>query len=214
MPKFNDGQTNKPQPKLEQIHPADLIPYARNAKKHDPEQVAKLAGSIREFGFNNPVLIDQSNGIIAGHGRVMAALKLGLESVPVIRLSHLSETQRRAYILADNKLAELGGGWDEEMLKVELAELATLDFDISELGFKIEEIGQFETEEAALPELESGDRQPFQQKTFTLHDEQAEEIEAAILKAKEMGHGESLVNDNSNGNALAFVCQYFNRTNP
>jgi ParB-like chromosome segregation protein Spo0J len=214
MQKYNDGQTNKPQPKLEQIHPADLIPYARNAKKHDPEQVAKLAGSIREFGFNNPVLIDQSNGIIAGHGRVMAALKLGLESVPVIRLSHLSETQRRAYILADNKLAELGGGWDEEMLKVELAELATLDFDISELGFKIEEIGQFETEEAALPELESGDRQPFQQKTFTLHDEQAEEIEAAILKAKEMGHGESLVNDNSNGNALAFVCQYFNRTNP
>ena len=144
----------------------------------------------------------------------MAALKLGLESVPVIRLSHLSETQRRAYILADNKLAELGGGWDEEMLKVELAELATLDFDISELGFKIEEIGQFDTEEAALPELKSDDRQPFQQKTFTVHDEQAEEIEAAILKAKEMGHGESLVNENGNGNALAFVCQYFNRANP
>lgn len=214
MPKFNDGPTNKPQPKLEQIHPADLIPYARNAKKHDPEQVAKIAGSIREFGFNNPVLIDQDNGIIAGHGRVMAAIKLGLESVPVIRLSHLTETQRRAYILADNKLAELGGGWDEEMLKVELEELATLDFDISELGFKIEEIGQFDTEEAALPELESGDRQPFQQKTFTVHDEQAEEIDAAILKAKGMGHGESLVNENSNGNALAFVCQYFNRANP
>lgn len=214
MPKFNDGPTNKPQPKLEQIHPADLIPYARNAKKHDPEQVAKIAGSIREFGFNNPVLIDQDNGIIAGHGRVMAAIKLGLESVPVIRLSHLTETQCRAYILADNKLAELGGGWDEEMLKVELEELATLDFDISELGFKIEEIGQFDTEEAALPELESGDRQPFQQKTFTVHDEQAEEIDAAILKAKGMGHGESLVNENSNGNALAFVCQYFNRANP
>jgi len=144
----------------------------------------------------------------------MAAIKLGLESVPIIRLSHLSETQRRAYILADNKLAELGGGWDEEMLRVELEELATLDFDISELGFKIEEIGQFDTEEAALPELESGDRQPFQQKTFTVHDEQAEEIDAAILKAKEMGHGESLVNENSNGNALAFVCQYFNRANP
>lgn len=142
MQKSKDGPTNKPQPKLEQIHPADLIPYARNAKKHDPEQVAKLAGSIREFGFNNPVLIDQSNGIIAGHGRVMAALKLGLESVPVIRLSHLSETQRRAYILADNKLAELGGGWDEEMLKVELEAIKESDLDHLLTGFSDEEIDE------------------------------------------------------------------------
>jgi len=142
MPKSKDGPTNKPQPKLEQMHPADLIPYARNAKKHDPEQVAKLAGSIREFGFNNPVLIDQSNGIIAGHGRVMAAIKLGLESVPVIRLSHLSETQRRAYILADNKLAELGGGWDEEMLKVELEAIKESDLDHLLTGFSDEEMAE------------------------------------------------------------------------
>jgi len=140
--KSKDGPTNKPQPKLEQIHPADLIPYARNAKKHDPEQVAKIAGSIREFGFNNPVLIDQSNGIIAGHGRVMAAIKLGLESVPVIRLSHLSETQRRAYILADNKLAELGGGWDEEMLKVELEAIKESDLDHLLTGFSDEEMAE------------------------------------------------------------------------
>ena len=139
MSKSKDGQTNKPQPKLEQIHPADLIPYARNAKKHDPEQVAKIAGSIREFGFNNPVLIDQSNGIIAGHGRIMAAIKLGLESVPVIRLSHLTETQRRAYILADNKLAELGGGWDEEMLRVELDAIKESDLDHLLTGFSEEE---------------------------------------------------------------------------
>jgi DNA modification methylase len=124
------------------MHPADLIPYARNAKKHDPEQVAKLAGSIREFGFNNPVLVDQSNGIIAGHGRVMAAIKLGLESVPVIRLSHLSETQRRAYILADNKLAELGGGWDEEMLKVELEAIKESDLDHLLTGFSDEEMAE------------------------------------------------------------------------
>lgn len=142
MPKSKDGPMNKPQSKLEQIHPADLIPYARNAKKHDPEQVAKIAGSIREFGFNNPVLIDQSNGIIAGHGRVMAAIKLGLESVPVIRLSHLSETQRRAYILADNKLAELGGGWDEEMLKVELEAIKESDLDHLLTGFSDEEMDQ------------------------------------------------------------------------
>ena len=120
---------------IEHLATASLIPYARNAKKHDASQVAKLAGSIREFGFNNPVLIDKDNGIIAGHGRVMAAQSLGLETVPCIRLGHLTETQRRAYILADNRLAEIGGGWDEEMLKLELADLAALGLDVTELGF-------------------------------------------------------------------------------
>ena len=104
--------------------------------------MAKIAGSIREFGFNNPVLVDQSNGIIAGHGRVMAAIKLGLESVPVIRLSHLTETQRRAYILADNKLAELGGGWDEEMLRVELEAIKESDLDHLLTGFSDEEMAE------------------------------------------------------------------------
>jgi ParB-like chromosome segregation protein Spo0J len=121
--------------KIEHLKTSDLIPYARNAKKHDASQVAKLAGSIREFGFNNPVLIDKDNGIIAGHGRVLAAQSLALESVPCIRLGHLTDTQRRAYILADNRLAEIGGGWDEEMLKLELADLAALDVDVAEIGF-------------------------------------------------------------------------------
>jgi ParB-like chromosome segregation protein Spo0J len=124
---------NQPTKQVEELPTADLIPYARNAKKHDDAQVAKIAGSIREFGFNNPVLIDGKNGIIAGHGRVMAAQKLGLEQVPCIRLDHLSETQKQAYILADNRLAEIGGGWDMEALKIELEELARnedwLDFD-------------------------------------------------------------------------------------
>jgi hypothetical protein len=129
------------------MHPADLIPYARNAKKHDESQVLQIAGSIKEFGFNNPVLIDQDNGIIAGHGRVMAALKLGLESVPVIRLSHLTDVQRRAYILADNKLAELGGGWDEEMLKVELQDIKESDIDHLLTGFTDEEFNELLNEE-------------------------------------------------------------------
>jgi len=120
---------------IEHLKTSDLIPYARNAKKHDASQVAKLAGSIREFGFTNPVLIDRDNGIIAGHGRVLAAQSLALESVPCIRLGHLTDTQRRAYILADNRLAEIGGGWDEEMLKLELADLAALGLDVTELGF-------------------------------------------------------------------------------
>jgi ParB-like chromosome segregation protein Spo0J len=116
--------------KIEQIPTADLIPYARNTRTHSPEQVAQIAGSIREFGFTNPVLIDGDNGIIAGHGRVMAASKLGLAKVPCIRLAHLTDTQKRAYIIADNKLA-LNAGWDEEMLALELGELADLDFDIA-----------------------------------------------------------------------------------
>ena len=120
---------------IETLSTDSLIPYARNAKKHDASQVAKLAGSIREFGFNNPVLIDNDNGIIAGHGRIMAAQSLGLETVPCIRLGHLSDTQRRAYILADNRLAEIGGGWDEEMLKLELADLRELDMDFDLMGF-------------------------------------------------------------------------------
>lgn len=120
---------------IEHLATASLIPYARNAKKHDASQVAKLAGSIREFGFNNPVLIDADNGIIAGHGRVLAAQSLNLESVPCIRLGHLTDTQRRAYILADNRLAEIGGGWDEEMLKLELADLRELATDFDLMGF-------------------------------------------------------------------------------
>lgn len=121
--------------KLEQIAIESLIPYARNARKHSDEQVGQIAASIREFGFNSPVLVDSENGIIAGHGRVLAARKLGLESVPCLRLDHLTETQRKAYILADNRIAELGGGWDEEMLGLELADLREEQFDIDFIGF-------------------------------------------------------------------------------
>jgi hypothetical protein len=199
--------------KIEQLPTDTLIPYARNTRTHSEAQVAQIAGSIREFGFTNPVLIDGENGIIAGHGRVLAAQKLGLGEVPCIRLSHLTDTQRRAYIIADNKLA-LNAGWDEELLGLELADLREDGFDLELTGFDGDELGQFDAEEVAMPKLADGDKQPFQQKTFTLHDEQAEEVDAACAKAKEMGHGESGVNENSNGNALAFICQSFNRANP
>ena len=124
----------KNQTKFESRKVADLIPYARNARTHSDEQVAKLAGSIKEFGFINPVIISNDGGILAGHGRVMAAQKLGIEEVPCIVESHLSETQKRAYILADNRLA-LDAGWDEEMLRLEIQELSSLDFDLSLTGF-------------------------------------------------------------------------------
>ena len=118
---------------------ASLIPYARNARTHSEAQVALIAGSIREYGFTNPVLVDGDNGIIAGHGRVLAARKLGLASVPVIELAHLSESQRRAYILADNRLAE-AAGWDKEMLALEAADLSELGVDLATLGFEAAEI--------------------------------------------------------------------------
>jgi len=129
---------NKPQ--IEHLALDALVPYARNSRTHSPEQVAQIAGSIREFGFTNPVLIDADGGIIAGHGRVMAARKLGLAEVPCIRLGYLTETQKRAYVIADNKLA-LNAGWDEEMLRLELGELREADVDLSLVGFTEEEIG-------------------------------------------------------------------------
>ena len=134
--------------KIESIKLDKLIPYARNSRTHSDQHVAQVAASIREFGFTNPVLIDSEDGIIAGHGRVMAARKLGLAEVPCIRLGHLTETQKRAYIIADNRLAEVGGGWDEEMLGLELAELREADFDLDLIGFDAKEI------EAALNPVE------------------------------------------------------------
>ncbi|MCO6052356.1 ParB/Srx family N-terminal domain-containing protein, partial [Mesorhizobium sp. RP14(2022)] len=111
-----------------------LIPYARNARTHSDAQVAEIAASIREFGWTNPVLVDGDNGIIAGHGRVMAARKLRMRQVPVIELAGLTDAQKRAYVLADNKLA-LNAGWDEELLGLELADLDALGFDLSLTGF-------------------------------------------------------------------------------
>ena len=124
---------------IEQVTIEKLIPYAKNSRTHSDAQVAQIAASIKEFGFVNPVLIDEQDGIIAGHGRVMAARKLGIEEVPCIRLAHLTENQKRAYVIADNKLA-LNAGWDEEMLKLEIKDLEASDFDISLLGFDAEEL--------------------------------------------------------------------------
>ena len=120
---------------------SELKPYARNARTHSPKQIAEIAASIKAFGFNNPVLVDKDNGIVAGHGRVEAAQQLGLATVPTIRLEHLTEAQKRAYILADNKLAEKAG-WDREILAIELQNLMEIDadFDISATGFEMPEI--------------------------------------------------------------------------
>jgi ParB-like chromosome segregation protein Spo0J len=142
------------EPAAQQVEtvPVDrLIPYARNARTHSDAQVAQIAASIREFGFCNPVLIDAGDGIIAGHGRVLAARKLGMEAVPCLRLSHLTETQRRAYVIADNKLA-LNAGWDSELLALELTDLKAFDFDLEVLGFEVAELDGIFAEADSTPD--------------------------------------------------------------
>lgn len=124
--------------KIEHLPIGSLLPYARNSRTHSPEQIGKVADSIRRFGFTNPVLI-RGDGIVAGHGRVMAARQLGMEAVPVIRLDHLTEDEARAYVIADNKLAELAG-WDDEILGDELRYLQGAGFDMDLLGFVDDEI--------------------------------------------------------------------------
>lgn len=125
--------------KIEQIQTDKLIPYARNSRTHSDEQVAQIMASIKEFGFTNPVLIDEDGQIIAGHGRTVAAQRLQMKAVPCIRLSHLTPAQKKAYVIADNKLA-LNAGWDNEMLKIELGELKEEDFDLSLTGFDDDEL--------------------------------------------------------------------------
>jgi hypothetical protein len=124
---------------IEQISTAELIPYARNSRTHSELQVQQIAGSIQEFGFCNPVLIDAENGIIAGHGRVMAAHLLKLATVPCLRLTHLTDAQKRAYVIADNRLA-LNSAWDTELLANELSDLHADDFDMRLLGFDPDEL--------------------------------------------------------------------------
>lgn len=122
------------------ISTADLIPYARNSRTHSEAQVTKIASSIKEFGFINPVVTDGKNGIVAGHGRVLAANKLGLKEVPCVEASHLTEAQKRAYVIADNRMA-LDAGWDIDLLKIELGDLQGMDFDLALTGFDPGELG-------------------------------------------------------------------------
>lgn len=145
---------------IEHLSLGELIPFAKNSRTHDDAQVAQIAASIKEFGFTNPILIDEQSGIIAGHGRLLAARKLQLTEVPCIRLSHLSDAQKRAYVIADNKLA-LNAGWDDEMLALELGDLKDMEFDLSLTGFSTDEINALLTptavegltDEDAVPEV-------------------------------------------------------------
>tara|TARA_B110000046_G_scaffold75627_1_gene83740 strand:+ start:2056 stop:2676 length:621 start_codon:yes stop_codon:yes gene_type:complete len=191
-----------------------LIPYISNSRTHSQAQVTQVAASIKEFGFTNPLLMDEQNGIIAGHGRLQAAKQLSLKEVPTITLKGLTNVQRKAYIIADNKLA-LNAGWDDELLALELASLKDEAFDLSFTGFDADELLLLigDIDEVGLPELSDGDKEPFQQKTFTLHDEQATDVDSALMLARTNPVVDTGINDNSNGNALALICSQWLEAN-
>ena len=144
--------------KVEYKNIKELIPYCNNSRTHSDDQVLQIASSIKEFGFTNPVLIDGQGGIIAGHGRIMAAQKLKMDEVPTITLSDLSEAQKKAYIIADNKLA-LNSGWDDELLKIELEQLKELDFDLGLIGFDEIELGNMFLDGEDLTEPDSSTKE-------------------------------------------------------
>ena len=188
-----------------------LVFYARNPRKND-HAVDKVAAAIREFGFRVPICAKSDGTIVDGHLRLKAAKKLGLAEVPVVLADDMTEAQIKAFRLSVNKMAELAE-WDTELLRLEFLDLEGEGFDLELTGFDADEIADLQFDDDAetdMPELANGDREPFQQMTFTLHDDQADEVKAAIEKAKAMGAFVDSGNENGNGNALARICEVFN----
>lgn len=188
--------------------------HPRNPNKHSDEQIALLAKIIKSSGWRNPICVSNRSGfVIKGHGRLMAARVLGASLAPVEYQDYESEAAEYNDLIADNRIAELAER-DMSIIKDLLEELDTGANDMDLTGYTEAEIErlmtQYHVEEANAPELKDGDRAPFRQATFTLHDEQWEKVEAAITKAKAEGGGQSAVNENSNGNALAWICRAFN----
>ena len=183
---------------IEQIRIEELLPYAKNSRTHLDEQTAQIAASIKEFGFTNPVLIDNENQIIAGHGRILAARKLKMKEVPCIRLGYLTETQKKAYVIADNKLA-LNSGWDDELLALEIADLKDEDFDISLLGFSDDELANLADQIAE--EVEG----------LTDEDEAPEPPEEPITKPGDiyvMGKHRLMCGNSTNQNDIEKLCNH------
>lgn len=196
---------------IEMIEVSELHGFENNPRKHSPEQIEIIANSIDKFGFNNPILIDDEKMIIAGHGRLEASKKLNLEKVPVIRLSHLSNEEKKAFIIAENKSFEQGE-WDDQALVLLIQELEESElFDSEAFGFTAKEMEALNSliESEDFPDLPDGDKEPFQQMTFTLHDDQAEIVKEAIDLSKSFGEFVDSINENSNGNAFARICETF-----
>ena len=185
---------------------SELIPYARNARTHTEGQIKQVAESMREWGWTNPVLIDENSKIIVGHARCLAAAELGFEQVPCIVAEGWTVAQKKAYVIADNRLAEVAG-WDHDLLALELTDLKAANFDLELLA--LDDLAALVID---APELPDGDRPPFQQITFTLHDDQVDRVKEAIKAAIAAGSPPDTDNENKNGNALAFLCAAFMET--
>ena len=192
----------------------ELIPYINNPRNNE-NAVDKVASSIAEFGFKNPIFIDKNNVVVNGHTRLLASKKIGLKEVPCIVIDDLTDTQIKAFRIADNKTSEYAE-WDEELLKLELEQLEDMNFDLECTGFDMDDIEQMlnlgfdysEDEFGEDFELPSGDKNPIQQRTFTLHDNQASLIDFAMSEIKEKYNNDNLEtfgNTNINGNLLYMV---------
>lgn len=192
---------------------ADLSNDPANARKHSQRNIEAIVASLRRFGQQKPIVVDSTGVVRAGNGTLEAARVLGWETIEGV-VTTLQGVEATAYAIADNRTAELAE-WDDEVLAAQLNGIATDDDELlAACGYdelELEKIlSMFDVEEIDAPALADGDREPFRQMTFTVHDSQFEVIESALKKAKAEGGGESVVNENSNGNALAFVCEAFN----
>jgi hypothetical protein len=188
----------------------ELVQNPRNPNTHPDKQIALLAKIIKNQGWRQPITVSKRSGfIVKGHGRLAASKVLMVENVPVDYQDYATEAEEYADLIADNRIAELAE-IDEDMISDLLGDTMFDDFDMDLTGFDSVELGVFDVDEIDPPELNDGDREPFRQMTFTVHDSQFEEIEFALKKAKDEGGGDSDVNENGNGNALAFLCERFN----
>jgi len=193
---------------IEYLISSELIPDENNNRTHTREQIESIKSSIKEFGFTNPILVDENKEIIAGHARYEASQGLGYETVPCVTLSGLTEVQKRAYVIADNQLAINGSDWDLDKLRQEIQYLDDVGFDTDLLGFEDEAMLDLlnNVDGVDLPILADGDKEPFQQITFTLHDEQHEIIVNALTLSRTNPLVDTGMNDNSNGNAITLIC--------
>ncbi len=195
---------------IKQLKLENLVPYINNPRKE--QAVDKVASSIKEFGWQQPIVVDENNVIIVGHTRYQAAKKLNLKTVPVQIAKGLTDAQTKAYRLADNKLNE-NALWDLDMLSFEIDGLKEIGFtDFENLGFSTDDLDDIliNGEEAEFPEISAGDKEPFQQITFTLHDSQAKIVKDAVARAIKNLDKDLSVNANANGNAIAKICEHFN----
>jgi hypothetical protein len=195
--------------KFQTISVADLSLDPSNVRKHSRRNLDAIKASLRKFGQQKPIVVDAKGIVLAGNGTLTAAQELGWTEIQIVR-TELAGVEATAFAIADNRTAELAE-WEEDKLNAVLKSLQDEGVDLVDVGYSPVDIGQFAVSEVEPPALKDGDRAPFRQMTFTVHDEQFEEVEAAMSKAKEEGGGESAVNENSNGNALAFICGRFNR---